>query len=131
MNDETNALLRAVLAGQRELADEVRALRATAERLSRGARPTDELAARLLPIAALVGTNTFSVNECTRLARTPDGEAMRHAINRAVGERGDQGKRLGNFLKSIVGKDIEGYRVELIGDDGHGNILRIVRTSGL
>jgi hypothetical protein len=121
---EVLALLREILAGQRELRD---ALRELAEH-ERPRQPQDlgaDVGEHLRAISAAVGDRVFSVAELLAHAAIPEGEALRAAIVGLLGSL--NGKRLGKFLRRIEGQDIAGLCIERIGEDRSGVawILRV------
>ena len=120
MTDEALALLRTLVDGQREILDELRALR-----LRRRAPTPADLARhlRVVAVSSVVEGRVFSVRELLARAReaTPEGEAMRAAIVGMLGEL--NAKRLGRLFWRIKGKDIGGLKVDRVGAGAY--VLRV------
>lgn len=128
MTDEGLGLLRTLLAEQRQLREELQALRSSVERGRDKPAPPAGIAEHLRAISAMVEGRSFSINELlAHAAILSEGKALREVIVGMVGAL--NGKRLGKLLRRIEGQDIGGLRVERVGADRLGAIwvLRVCR----
>ncbi|MGE0875665.1 MAG: hypothetical protein AB7O31_13460 [Burkholderiales bacterium] len=121
MSASTAEALAQLAAGQREILAEIRALRADvramAERGRRRHRPADH-GEHLRAIAAVVGSRLFSVNELLRHATLTDDGELRGALVGIAGAL--NGRRIGKVLREVEGQNIDGLRIERVGEDRQG-----------
>ena len=119
---EALALLRAIIARQAALAEEVAAIRACVD-FDRGA-----LAALLPALDATIGSGyVWLARELCELATTAEGSLLRAPVEAITGEIDARAAHtLGRYLRRFEGLAVGGLRIERVGV-GREGALRILR----
>jgi hypothetical protein len=122
-DERTHALLELVLAEVRALRAEIAVRRDAPDRaLDLAHRAV--LRAILPTIAGIVAGRAFTVGELQGHARLAEFGALRAAIDRAGGAN-----RLGRLLRRAAGCEIDGLRVEHVGEDREGLVFTVASAA--
>jgi hypothetical protein len=124
---DARELLREILAGQREVRDELRALREAIESARAPARELRfqdaEAMAKIVPVlAGIFGDARFS---CWEVLDRAGGEGVEGA-NLGLVLGGRDAHALGRLLARAVGADVGPVRIVRDGRDANGNVWRCI-----
>lgn len=129
MSAEVLALLRELVAGQREMLAELRELRADVAGRGAPRQAGPETAALLLAIRAAVGEYVFTCADLVEHAALPAAADLQGAIVAAIGSL--QPRRIGKALRAIDGCDVEGLTVRRHGSGRDGVEWKVCEFASL